>query len=207
MFLSYAVHSQLLINLKKEINIMNTLDKIKYLKTTEAVAKLDKQKATAINLKIIFDYVLKYKNTKFNGSTVNSDVKKEVINDFMQGGYISKDKTNTTKPAKAKIDRYAIIFASNKVQKIVKDAKNVTDISKIFIDNKIASQGKLLKFAGVKAKTALQILQAGYEKLDENDQDQAQEFIIWLNAKAKLSGYSQTQEALDKLDQDNQKTA
>ena len=79
--------------------------------------------------------------------------------------------------------------------------------SGLFIDNKIASQGKLLKFAGVKSKTALQILQAGYEKLDENDQDQAQEFIIWLNAKAELSGYSQTQAELDKLDQDNQKTA
>tara|TARA_R110000824_G_scaffold182948_1_gene363946 strand:+ start:298 stop:519 length:222 start_codon:yes stop_codon:yes gene_type:complete len=72
---------------------------------------------------------------------------------------------------------------------------------------KIASQGKLLKFAGVKSKTALQILQAGYEKLDENDQDQAQEFIVWVNAKAELSGYSQTQEELDKLDQENQKTA
>ena len=183
---------------------MNTLDKIKYLKTTEAVAKLDKQKATAINYKIILDYVLKYKDTKFNGSTVNSDVKKEVINDFMQGGYISKDKTNTTKPAKGKIDRYAIIFASKSVQKIVNHAKDVTDISKIFIDNKLTSQGKLLKFAGVTQKTALQILQAGYEKLDENDQDQAQEFIVWVNAKAELSGYSQTQAELDKLDQENQ---
>ena len=183
---------------------MNTLDKIKYLKTTEAVAKLDKQKATAINYKIILDYVLKYKDTEFNGSTVNTDVKKEVIKDFMQGGYISKDKTNTTKPAKGKIDRYAIIFASNKVQKIVKDTENVTDISKIFIDNKLTSQGKLLKFAGVKQKNALQILQAGYEKLDDQDQDQAQEFVLWVNAKAELSGYSQTQAELDKLDQENQ---
>ena len=186
---------------------MNTLDKIKYLKTTEAVAKLDKQKATAINYKIILDYVLKYKDTKFNGSTINSDVKKEVINDFMQGGYISKDTTDTTKPAKAKIDRYAMIFASKSVQKIVNHAKDVNQISKIFIDNKLTSQGKLLKFAGVKQKNALQILQAGYEKLDDQDQDQAQEFIVWVNAKAELSGYSQTQAELDKLDQDNQKTA
>ena len=186
---------------------MNTLDKIKHLKTTEAVAKLDKQKATAINYKIILDYVLKYKDTKFNGSTVNSDVKKEVIKDFMQGGYISKDKQNTTKPAKSKIDRYAIIFTSTKIQNVVKNCDDVAKISKIFIDNKIASQGKLLKFAGVKQKTALQILQAGYEKLDDQDQDQAQEFIVWVNAKAIKSGYSQTQAELDKLDQDNQKTA
>tara|TARA_R110000824_G_scaffold140208_1_gene305936 strand:+ start:153 stop:758 length:606 start_codon:yes stop_codon:yes gene_type:complete len=201
------VHSQLLINLKKEINIMNTLDKIKYLKTTEAVAKLDKQKATAINYKIILDYVLKYKDTKFNGSTVNSDVKQQVAKDFMQGGYISKDTTDTTKPAKAKIDRYAMIFASKSVQKIVNHAKDVNQISKIFIDNKLTSQGKLLKFAGVKQKNALQILQAGYEKLDDQDQDQAQEFIVWVNAKAIKSGYSQTQAELDELDQDNQKTA
>ena len=186
---------------------MNTLDKIKYLKTTEAVAKLDKQKATAINYKIILDYVLKYKDTKFNGSTVNSDVKQQVAKDFMQGGYISKDTTDTTKPAKAKIDRYAMIFASKSVQKIVNHAKDVNQISKIFIDNKLTSQGKLLKFAGVKQKNALQILQAGYEKLDDQDQDQAQEFIVWVNAKAIKSGYSQTQAELDKLDQDNQKTA
>tara|TARA_R110000765_G_scaffold92948_1_gene175277 strand:- start:18 stop:623 length:606 start_codon:yes stop_codon:yes gene_type:complete len=201
------VHSQLLINLKKGINIMNTLDKIKYLKTTEAVAKLDKQKATAINYKIILDYVLKYKDIKFNGNTINTEIKQQVTKDFMQGGYISKDTTDTTKPAKAKIDRYAMIFASKSVQKIVNHAKDVNQISKIFIDNKLTSQGKLLKFAGVKQKNALQILQAGYEKLDDQDQDQAQEFIVWVNAKAIKSGYSQTQAELDELDQDNQKTA
>ena len=186
---------------------MNTLDKIKSLKSSEEVAKKDKQKATAINYKIILDYVLKYKDVKFNGSTMNTDAKKEVIQDFMAGGYLSKDKQNTTKPAKSKIDRYAIIFTSTKIQDVVKNCDDVAKISKYFVALKIASQGKLLKFAGVKSKTALQILQAGYEKLDENDQDQAQEFIVWVNAKAKLSGYSQTQAELDKLNQENQKTA
>ena len=40
---------------------MKTLDLIKSLKSSELVAKKDKQKATAINYKIILDYVLKYK--------------------------------------------------------------------------------------------------------------------------------------------------
>ena len=65
---------------------MNTLDKIKSLKSSEEVAKKDKQKATAINYKIILDYVLKYKDVKFNGSTMNTDAKKEIIQDFMAGG-------------------------------------------------------------------------------------------------------------------------
>ena len=186
---------------------MNTLDKIKSLKSSEEVAKKDKQKASAINYKIILDYVLKYKDVKFNGSTMNTDAKKEVIQDFMAGGYLSKDKQNTTKPAKSKIDRYAIIFTSTKIQDVVKNCDDVAKISKYFVALKIASQGKLLKFAGIKSKTALQILQAGYEKLDDQDQDQAQEFVLWVNAKAELSGYSQTQAELDKLDQENQKTA
>ena len=207
MFLSYALHSQLLINLKKGINIMNTLDKIKSLKSSEEVAKKDKQKASAINYKIILDYVLKYKDVKFNGSTMNTDAKKEVIQDFMAGGYLSKDKQNTTKPAKSKIDRYAIIFTSTKIQDVVKNCDDVAKISKYFIALKIASQGKLLKFAGVTSKTALQSLKDSYNKLDDQDQDQAQEFVIWLNAQAKISGYSQTQAELDKIDQDNQKRA
>ena len=45
---------------------------------------------------------------------MNTDAKKEIIQDFMAGGYLSKDKQNTTKPAKSKIDRYAIIFTSTK---------------------------------------------------------------------------------------------
>jgi ribosomal protein L10 len=186
---------------------MKTLDLIKSLKSSELVAKKDKQKATAINYKIILDYVLKYKDVKFNGSTMNTDAKKEVIKDFMAGGYLSKDKQNTTKPAKSKIDRYAIIFTSTKIQDVVKNCDDVAKISKYFIALKIASQGKLLKFAGVKSKTALQSLKDSYNKLDDQDQDQAQEFVIWLNAQAKISGYSQTQAELDKIDQDNQKRA
>ena len=53
----------------------------------------------------------------------------------------------------------------------------------------------------------MQSLKDSYNKLDDQDQDQAQEFVIWLNAQAKISGYSQTQAELDKIDQDNQKRA
>ena len=78
---------------------------------------------------------------------------------------------------------------------------------KIFIDNKIASQGLLLKFAGKKSLTALQILQSSFVKLSDSDQDQAQEFVIWLNAKAKIEGYIATQQEIDAIDTENQKTA
>ena len=75
------------------------------------------------------------------------------------------------------------------------------------IDNKLTSQGLLLKFAGQKTKTALEILQNGFEKLSDSDQDQAQEFVIWLNAKAKNEGYIATQKEIDAIDTENQKTA
>lgn len=186
---------------------MKTLELIKDLKTIEDVAKVNIQKKNATNYKIILDYVLRYKDVKFNGSTINTKAKNEIIKEFMQGGYISKDKGDTSKPAKGKIDRYAIIFTSKKIQALVKTAKDTKDVSKIFIDNKLTSQGLLLKFAGQKTKTALEILQNGFEKLSDNDQDQAQEFVLWLNAKAKNEGYIATQKEMDAMDTENQKTA
>ena len=57
------------------------------------------------------------------------------------------------------------------------------------------------------AKTALEILQSGFEKLSDSDQDQAQEFVLWLNAKAKSEGYIATQKEMDAMDTENQKTA
>lgn len=186
---------------------MKTLELIKNLKTIEDVAKVNTQKKNATNYKIILDYTLRYKDIKFNGSTLNTKAKNEIIKEFMQGGYIGKNKSDTSKPAKAKIDRYAIIFTSKKIQALVKTAKNTSEVSKIFIDNKLTSQGLLLKFAGQKTKTALEILQNGFEKLSDSDQDQAQEFVIWLNAKAKNEGYIATQKEIDAIDTENQKTA
>ena len=186
---------------------MKTLELIKNLKTIEDVAKVNTQKKNATNYKIILDYVLRYKDIKFNGSTLNTKAKNEIIKEFMQGGYIGKDKGDTSKPAKGKIDRYAIIFTSKKIQALVNTAKDTKEVSKIFIDNKIASQGLLLKFAGKKSLTALQILQSSFVKLSDSDQDQALEFVIWLNAKAKIEGYIATQQEIDAIDTENQKTA
>mgnify|MGYP000338841086 CR=1 FL=1 len=50
-------------------------------------------------------------------------------------------------------------------------------------------------------------MQNGFEKLSDSDQDQAQEFVIWLNAKAKNEGYIATQKEIDAIDTENQKTA
>jgi len=186
---------------------MKTLELIKDLKRLETINKKDKQKLTKINYQIILNSVFDNKDIKFNGSTINTKAKNKLASTFMAGGYFNKDGSDTSKPAKAKIDRYAIIFTSKKVQALVNTAKDTKEVSKIFIDNKLTSQGLLLTFAGQKSKTALEILQSGFEKLSDSDQDQAQEFVLWLNAKAKIEGYVATQKEIDAIDTENQKTA
>ena len=98
-----------------------------------------------------------------NLKNINVEIpKNKLASIFMEGGYRSKDGQEASKPAQSKINRYAIIFASKKIQTLVKNAKSPSDVSKIFIDNKLTSQGKLLTFAGQKPKTALEILKNGF---------------------------------------------
>ena len=186
---------------------MQTLELIKDLKRVETTKKGYSQKQKEINYQIIINSVFDNKDIKFNGSTINTKAKNKLAGIFMQGGYLSKDGQEASKPAQSKINRYAIIFASKKIQTLVKNAKSPSDVSKIFIDNKLTSQGKLLTFAGQKPKTALEILKNGFRKLSDNDQDEAQEYVIWINSEAKREGYLATQQEIDAIDNQNQQKA
>jgi len=181
---------------------MNIVNLIKDLKTKEGVKKLETKAYNDANYKLILALTFKYKDTNFDNSTVNGDVKKQLDKEFVAGGYVAKDSTEPTKLAQAKIDRLSRIYSSKKIQELIKPAKSIEGVSKIYIKNKIASQGKLLTFVGgAKSVDYLAVATKSFENLVQHSEDDTQEFIILINAQAKKMGFVQTQQELDEIDE------
>jgi hypothetical protein len=187
---------------------MNIIDLIKDLKAKENTKKLEVTAYNIANYTLILALSFKYKDTNFKNQTVNTSIKNQLDKEFVAGGYVAKDSSEITKLAQAKIDRLSRIYSSSKIQELLKTAKSVEGVSKIYVENKIGSQGKLLEFVGgAKTVDYLGLANKAFANLIQHNEDDTQEFIILVNAQAKNSGYATTQAELDNLDDVNQKTA
>ena len=185
---------------------MNIIDLIKDLKEKEGVRKAETKAYNEANYKLILALTFKYKSMNFKDQTVNTTIKKQIDKEFIAGGYVAKDVAEPTKLAQAKIDRLSRIYSSDKIQELLKPAKSIEGVSKIYVENKIASQGKLLSFVGgAKTVDYLGLANKAFANLIQHSEDDTQEFIILVNAQAKNQGFAQTQTELDELDKHNQK--
>tara|TARA_R110002153_G_scaffold273578_2_gene444848 strand:- start:139 stop:693 length:555 start_codon:yes stop_codon:yes gene_type:complete len=181
---------------------MNIIDIIKDLKSKEREKKEFTKAYNEVNYKLILATSFKYKDTKFDSSNMNTTIKNQLSKEFVAGGYVAKDKAEPTKLAQAKIDRLSRIYSSKKIQELLKTAKSVEGVSKIYVENKIASQGKLLKFvSGNKFVDYLELANKAFDNLVQHSDDETQEFIITINAQAKKMGFVQTQQDLDEIDE------
>ena len=187
---------------------MNIIDLIKDLKAKENTKKLEVTAYNIANYTLILALSFKYKDTNFKNQSVNTSIKNQLDKEFIAGGYVAKDVAEPTKLAQAKIDRLSRIYSSDKIQELLKPAKSIEGVSKIYVENKIASQGKLLSFVGgAKTIDYLALANKAFDNLIQHSEDDTQEFIILVNTQAKNSGYATTQAELDNLDNVNQKTA
>ena len=181
---------------------MNIIEIIKDLRAKEGDKKEFTKAYNEVNYKLILATSFKYKDTKFDSSNMNTTIKNQLSKEFVAGGYVAKDKAEPTKLATAKIDRLSRIYSSKKIQELLKTAKSIEGTSKIYVENKIASQGKLLKFvSGAKTIDYLELAIKAFDNLVQYSDDETQEFIITINAKAKIMGMLATQAELDEIDE------
>ena len=189
---------------KIEENI--TLDLVKKLFKAETSKSKISISYRDLNYTLLTAYITKFKNTEFKVDADNTNAKNLVIKDFADGGYNLKNNENeVSKLTQAKINRYSRIYSHNKIQDLIKKCENITQVSKILVDNKLTTQGKLFKYiTPPKTIDYKKLAEQAFENLIEHDQDETQEFILWSNSKAKLIGCKMTQAELDADDKKNQ---
>ena len=119
---------------------MNIVNLIKDLKIKEGVKKLETKAYNEANYKLILALTFKYKDTNFDSSTVNGDVKKQLDKEFVAGGYVAKDSTEPTKLAQAKIVDYLAV-ATKSFENLVQHSEDDTQEFIILINAQAKKMG------------------------------------------------------------------
>ena len=129
-------------------NLLNRQSLLKQMFALDKQTKETKKEYNTYNYYVLTSYIFENKNIKFNGQTINTKVKNKIINEFINAGFKTDKENNLLKMTQTKINLFSRIYSHKKVQELIKDCKDYQGVLDTLENNKLNSQGKLVKFIG-----------------------------------------------------------